>query len=494
MKNISAFFALLALLPLAAPLAAARNVDLSTVPNRDTVQLTIYNSEDITLVRETRLITFKKGINPLQFSWSNTLIDPTSVELRFLSSADKLDVLDTTYPHDKPEQLSWNVASEINGEARVEITYFTSGISWSADYVLIADADEKTLALEGFVRVANNSGEDYENANVRLVVGKINLVEKIAELAMRGKAAKLGASDADSGVGEKRRRNDALRGALAASVNDSWIPRTYAVDFSAAAPMSMAMEAPKEIAKEGVSEYFIFAIPGVETIPSGWSKRMRAIDAEEVPFAVKHRYRPAEYGEQLARVWTLTNDEKSKLGGSPMPDGKVRVFRQNGRGGLAYLAAVDTKYIPAGDKMELNLGADPEVIFELIKLRAFRDNIWLRIGMADVYRRVGEPGIDIDSNSAVQGWDEHGVFNQRIRNFSAKPVDVEVRRAYSGDNDFISMLPGAKNHDNNTVEFSVVVAAGAEKDNIFEILSRNGRNAKQNRVALANAAPAASAQ
>ena len=54
----------------------ARNVDLSTVPKRDSVQLTIYNSEDLTLVRETRTVTFKKGANPLQFSWANTLIDP----------------------------------------------------------------------------------------------------------------------------------------------------------------------------------------------------------------------------------------------------------------------------------------------------------------------------------------------------------------------------------------------------------------------------------
>src|SRR5687768_3342037 len=74
--------------------AHAENVDLSTVPSRSSVQLTIYNSEDITLVRETRAVTFKKGVNPLQFSWANTLIDPSSVELKFLTNADKLDVLD----------------------------------------------------------------------------------------------------------------------------------------------------------------------------------------------------------------------------------------------------------------------------------------------------------------------------------------------------------------------------------------------------------------
>src|SRR5436190_7795213 len=133
--------------------AHASNVDLSTVPKRDTVQLTIYNSEDLTLVRETRTVTFKKGVNPLQFSWANTLIDPTSVQLKFLTSADKLDVLDTTYPHDKPQMLYWNIQSEIDGEATVEITYFTSGITWSADYVYLADKNEKEAHLDGFVRV-----------------------------------------------------------------------------------------------------------------------------------------------------------------------------------------------------------------------------------------------------------------------------------------------------------------------------------------------------
>ncbi len=111
--------------------ASGKNVDVSTLPNRDTVQLTIYNAEDLTLVRETRRITFRRGMNPLQFSWANTLIDPTSVDLRFASHGTKLDVLDTTYPHDKPQMLYWNVRSELDGEAVVEITYFTSGITWT---------------------------------------------------------------------------------------------------------------------------------------------------------------------------------------------------------------------------------------------------------------------------------------------------------------------------------------------------------------------------
>ena len=82
--------------------------------------------------------------------------------------------------------LEWGVKSAIDGEAMVEITYFTSGISWSADYVCVSNAEETSMSLDGFVRVANSSGEDYRDANVRLVVGTISLVEKISELAARG--------------------------------------------------------------------------------------------------------------------------------------------------------------------------------------------------------------------------------------------------------------------------------------------------------------------
>ena len=174
---------LAAALALAASVVRAENIDLSTVPERDTVQLTIYNSEDLTLVRETRKVSFKPGVNPLQFSWANTLIDPTSVELRFLTHPERLSLLDTTFPNAKPQMLYWNVESDFDGEAMVEISYFTSGIHWSADYIGIAEADETRLKLEGFVRVDNGSGEEYENAQVRLVVGRINLVQKIAELA-----------------------------------------------------------------------------------------------------------------------------------------------------------------------------------------------------------------------------------------------------------------------------------------------------------------------
>jgi hypothetical protein len=456
---------ILALLIIAPLAAQARNVDLSTVPKRNTIQLTIYNSEDLTLVRETRAITFKKGANPLQFSWANTLIDPTSVELKFLTSAEKLEVLDTTFPHDKPQMLYWNVQSEFDGEATVEITYFTSGISWSADYVAVADKDEKQMGLEGFVRVSNNSGEEYEDAQVRLVVGTINLVEKIAQLAQ----VPMSAVDK---LGEKNRSELRLRVA-----KDAMAPMA-----GAALGGGKALEE-KEIIKEGLSEYFIYSIEGTETIRNGWSKRMRSFEAKSVPFKIQYRYRPAEYGDQLVRMYLLTNKKEDKLGTTPLPDGVVRVFRDNGRDGLSFLTQQAIKYVPIGDKIELNLGPDRNVIFELIKLRASRDEIWMHVDGADVYRRVGQPGVQVEVNSSVAGWDDHELYTQRVRNYTAKPIELEVRRAFPGHVVFRSQLK-ATAHDYQTVQFTATVEPGKKSDLLFEILRHEGRNSKQNNVTI----------
>ena len=168
---------------LLSPAAAVARINVVTLPGRDTVQLTIYNSADLTLAKETRVLTFRKGLNRLEFSWANTLIDPTSVEFRALTHADAVDVLDVSFPPRVANTLEWRIQSEVAGEVQVEIRYFTSGITWAADYVAEATKAEKAMTLAGAVRVTNNSGEDYENAQVRLVVGVIRLVEKIADLA-----------------------------------------------------------------------------------------------------------------------------------------------------------------------------------------------------------------------------------------------------------------------------------------------------------------------
>jgi hypothetical protein len=450
--------------------ARGENVDLSTVPKRDSVQLTIYNSEDITLVRETRIVTFKKGANPLQFSWANTLIDPSSVELRFLTSADKLEVLDTTFPHDKPQMLYWNVNSETDGEATIQITYFTSGITWSSDYVAVANKDESSLHLDGFVRVTNNSGEEYENVQIRLVVGTINLVEKIAQLA------KIPIDEVK--LMNKSELSDARR-----EVASRAFDRMGAMGGASASP-SAGRE--KEIIKEGLSEYFMYSVEGTESIPNGWSKRMRSFEGQSIPLKVQYRFRPREYGEHLVRMYLMTNNTESKLGTTPLPDGMVRVFRDNGRDGLSYLTQQSINYVPIGDKIELNLGEDPEVVFNLTKLKASRDHIWMQVNGTNTFKEVGNDNTQSEPNMNVVGWDDRSIYRQQIRNYTAKPIDVEIRRSYEGHSVFRSQLEPTQ-FDFQTAQFTAQVAAGAKKELRYELIQHQGHSAKQNNLTLETA-------
>jgi len=449
--------------------AMAKNVDLSTVPPRDTVQLTIYNSEDLTLVRETRTISLKKGVNPLQFSWAGTLIDPTSVDLRFATHADELDLLDTTFPHEKPQMLYWNVRSEFEGEARVEITYFTSGISWSADYVCISDVAEANLSFEGYVRVTNNSGEDYQDARIRMVVGTINLVQKVEELARRGV---IGGDDAEH---YREGRRDRMSKKAQRAVRE---------ELAGFADADAVAEAPKQIIKEGLSEYFIYTVPGVETVKNNWSMRLRLFQGMKVPFSIAYRYRPQEYGDQLVRLFLLRNDEAGGLGETPLPDGIVRLFRGNGRDGLSFILARSIDYVPIGQEIEFNLGHDPEVIHERIRLSSRRDEFWFRRSGANLFYSP-QQGHRIELKDNVVGWDDREVWIERIRNYRDKPIDVELRRSFPGHVVFRSDL-APRLHDYRTVQYGARIDAGRKCELSYELVTHQGYNAKQDNVTLAD--------
>lgn len=372
-------------------------VDLVTLPKRDTVQLTIYNSADMTLVREQRLLTLKKGVNRLQFSWANTLIDPTSLELLPKQHADKIDIDDLAYPPRVRNLGLWTIQSGLSGKVPVEITYLTSGLSWRAFYLGLLSSDEKTMRLEGYVRVTNNSGEDYENAQTRLIVGKVHILDEIAELAQRpypyGRPGEV-----KIGVA---RREKAGRKVLHEAKE-----MMFAV--------SSDLAAPKEIKKEGISEYFLYTIEGTETIPHGWAKRLPSFEADDIPVINLYKYEEERYGKSVVRFLSFKNDKEHKLGETPIPGGMLRVFRNisDDSGALTYEGQSSFKYIPVDEDVELNLGTAETVIVEP-KLMDYK---------TDRYQ--------FDHNGNISGWDEIREFKVEVKNTRDLPVKIEIKRNF----------------------------------------------------------------
>ncbi|NLB55856.1 MAG: hypothetical protein GX811_08860, partial [Lentisphaerae bacterium] len=372
-------------------------IDLATLPDRDTVQLTIYNSADLTLVEESRALTLKKGSNKLQFSWANTLIDPTSLEMFPLSNQGKIDVTDLVYPARTKDVGVWNVVSKVSGEVPVRIRYFTSGISWRAFYIGTLTNDEKFMRLEGFVRVANLSGEDYENAQTRLIVGKVNLLDEIAMLAKR-----------QYPYGSPIRHIDETFSAPPAH-SRAQMEEVREKAFRTVG--GQVLDKPKEIIKEGLSEYFLYTIGGEETIPNGWSKRLASFEADPVPVVNLYKYEAERYGKNVMRFLSFKNDKKHKLGDTPIPGGEIRVFRNAvQKDSLNYEGQSEFKYIPVDQEVELNMGAVANVMVQP-KLMDFRTT-----------------DIRFDSYGSISGWDEVREFEIKVNNTRDMKVKVEITR------------------------------------------------------------------
>lgn len=425
---------------------AQAKVDLVTLPARDTAQLTIYNSADMTLVRDGRSLTLKEGENALQFSWAETLIDPTSLEMLPKARPGEVEIAELTYPARVQNVGVWNVRSQISGKVPVEISYLTSGLAWRAFYMGTLSADEKTMHLEGYVRVTNNSGEDYENAQVRLIVGKVHILDEIAELARR-----------EYPYG---RPIEPVMPVPEPAMDTVLRVFERAEKFEMDEAIAPALAAPKEIVKEGLSEYFLYTIEGTETIPNGWSKRLLSFDVDDVPVVNLYKFEEDRYGPQVVRFVSFKNDEEHKLGATPIPDGTLKVYRKaDAQGHLSYEGESSFMYIPVNEDVELNLGTVENVVVESTLMECRTDN----------YR--------FDRDRDVAGWDEVQTFEVKVKNTREVPVKVEIRRNF--DTQYWTLkrsgqIDEFEKVDMDTVEFTMLLPPRSERTFQYTLTTYQG--------------------
>jgi hypothetical protein len=418
-------------------------IDLVTLPSRDRVQLTIYNSADMTLVRERRALTLKDGKNKLQFSWANTLIDPTSLEMLPKANADKIDIADLTYPPRVRNLGLWNIESGVSGKVPVEITYLTSGLSWRAFYMGTLTEDEKTMRLQGYVRVTNNSGEDYGNAQTRLIVGKVHILDQIAQLARRqypyGKPGKT------FPIRQFHFRGEEARVEMEGLEEVNW-------NVPIAAPAK-----PKVIKKEGLSEYFLYTIEGTETIPTGWSKRLISFDVDEVPVVNLYKYEEERYGRSVVRFLSFKNDEEHELGDTPIPGGILKVYRSaDEKGHLSYTGQSSFKYIPVDEDVELNLGAVGDVVVEPTLMDFETKN----------YR--------FDRKHNITGWDEVRKFKIEVKNTRDIGIKVEIKRNFPTQYWKMNTSQEFENVDLDTIKFTLVLEPRSAKKFEYVLTTYHG--------------------
>jgi hypothetical protein len=214
------------------------------------------------------------------------------------------------------------------------------------------------------------------------------------------------------------------------------------MSFSRTAGLALHFK-PKEITKEGLSEYFLYTIEGTETIPTGFSKRLLSFDVDEVPVVNLYKYEEERYGTSVVRFLSFKNDKEHELGETPIPGGMLKVYRNaGGEGHLSYTGQSSFKYVPVDEDVELNLGAVANVVVEPALMDFKTEN----------YR--------FDRRGNISGWDEIRTFKIEVKNTRDIGVKVEIKRnfntsywklARSGD------LGQFEQVDKDTVKFTLLL-------------------------------------
>lgn len=146
-------------------------IKLITLPVREHVEIQLEH-DNTTIIEEERIVPLKKGNNDIDFSWQNTSIRPETIVFRVLPGQNfKSNVLSVSYPPNEAA-LTWKVAASKNGSARVRITYAINRLHKKYHYIAHSNSDETEMDIMQYIKVSNQSGEEFPDAVMSTGSGK----------------------------------------------------------------------------------------------------------------------------------------------------------------------------------------------------------------------------------------------------------------------------------------------------------------------------------
>ena len=354
-------------------------VSANAQPNRKSVAVTVYN-DNLGVVREVRTFDINPGTSEVKMQDVPSQIDPTTVKITPLDHPTAVEVLDQNYEYDLVSQskllekyidktitvtddkgvktegtllaveedkltlstpsgivmlpnlarytvsvpsitgglitkptLIWNLKSNksLTNEP-LEVLYQTGGMSWHTEYIASLSSDDKTLDLTGWVSIDNKSGATYEDAKLKLVAGNLHRAT------------------------EQPVPYGGMRGAMD------------------------AMKVAPQFQERGMFEYHLYDLPRPVTIKNNEVKQISLLEADGVHATKLYTY---SGGRNAAVSVSFENREAEHLG-IPLPEGTVRVMKQDKDGSFQFVGEDHIDHTPRDEKVTLNVGDAFDIIGE----------------------------------------------------------------------------------------------------------------------------------
>ena len=228
--------------------------------------------------------------------------------------------------------LQWLLSSDQAGPIRTEFSYVTGGLTWEADYNIVAPDKGDAVDLVGWVTMDNQSGKTFENARIKLMAGDVSKVQ----------------------------------------------PRQmYDLEVSSRAVGGMMVPAPA-VTERTFDEYHLYTLAHPTTLHDRETKQVEFIRAANVASkriyvydGVKidsNRYNgwnwesirnDYSYGtESNPKIWVMrefANSEANHLG-MPLPKGRVRFYRHNDDGQIEFTGENAIDHTPRDENVRVYTG------------------------------------------------------------------------------------------------------------------------------------------
>jgi hypothetical protein len=212
------------------------------------------------------------------------------------------------------------------GEARqkIEVTYVTNELSWASDYVLTIDDKDASGDIVGWVTLTNHSGASYENAELKLVAGDVQRVQRA--------------------MGNKKM-------------------------FEPAPADKDREEGFKE---EGLFEYHLYTLGRPTTLLDNEQKQVTLLEGHGIGVDKRLIFWGQQYWyrSRVGQVMTnqkvgvyldIENSEKNHLG-MPLPKGIVRVYKADSSGAKQFVGEDNIDHTPRDEKIRIKMGEAFDVV------------------------------------------------------------------------------------------------------------------------------------
>ncbi len=302
--------------------------------------------------------------------------------------------------------LIWLINAGKDGNHETQVTYTTNGINWKANYVVVVNATDTAMNLNGWVTIDNQSGATYEDANLKLVAGDVRRVT----------------------------------------------PVPAARDGYAAAPTAAA-KAETQFTQQDMFEYKLYSLQRTTTIRNRETKQIEFTTANNVGItklfvydgARNYRFygylnSDANYGKtsdtKVAVMFEFKNSEANKMG-MPLPKGTIRVYKADADGSNQFIGEDNIDHTPKDETLRLNIGNAFDVVGERKQTN---------------FTKIGDRAIE-------------ETYQITLRNHKKETVEVRaVERLYRWSNWEIRQTNQEYTKtDSQTIEYRVNVPANGEK-------------------------------